>query len=236
MATPISLTRQRQILALLLGAFSILALASLATYRAPLPFAPPWTAPNACGPVGATLAFVLVWSLGYVAAFGVPALAIAWSWNRLRDAPVGPLVLRSLLGALMAFEVCTLLGLGGLERQAWSGSWGFAASFALRSALGDLGSWVVGGAVLGVTVLAASELGFRWIAPLLRGALLTPFVRFAGAWGAWRDREVAAASEVAQEAARPAKKPRVVRAPGLVAAEVAAGDAAGSSRPRITSA
>ena len=37
MATPISITRQRQILALLLGAFSVLALASLASYRAPEP-------------------------------------------------------------------------------------------------------------------------------------------------------------------------------------------------------
>src|SRR5881409_2740003 len=59
-ASSISSTRQRQILALLLGALSVLALASVATYQAPLPFAQPWTAPNACGPVGATLAFALV--------------------------------------------------------------------------------------------------------------------------------------------------------------------------------
>jgi hypothetical protein len=52
-ASSISSTRQRQILALLLGAFAVLALASLATHRAPLPFARPWTSPNACGPVGA---------------------------------------------------------------------------------------------------------------------------------------------------------------------------------------
>ncbi len=236
-ATPISSTRQRQILALLLGAFCILALASIATYRAPLPFAAPWTASNACGPVGATLGFALVWALGHMAAFGVPVLAGAWSWNRLHDRPVGPLILRSMLGGLMAFEVCTLLGLGGLERQIWSGSWGFAASFALHSALGDLGSWIVGGALLGVTVLAASELGFRWLGPLLRGTLFTPFVRLAGAWRGWRERQAVAAAAAARAAGKPAKKPRVARAPGGATPETAAaGNEEPRSRPRIMSA
>ena len=235
-ATPISFTRQRQILALLLGAFCILALASIATYRPPLPFAPPWSAPNACGPVGATLAFALVWSLGHMAAFGVPILAGAWTWNRLRDRPVGPLVLKSLLGGLMTFETCTLLGLGGLERQTWSGSWGFAASLALHSALGDLGSWIVGGALLGVTVLAASELGFRWVGPLLRGALFTPFLRLAEAWRGWQERQSAAVAAAARAAGKAARKPRVVRAPGGVAVEAGGGDAAGrETAPRITS-
>ena len=235
-ATPISLTRQRQILAVLLGAFCILALASIATYRAPLPFAPPWSAPNACGPVGATLAFALVWSLGHVAAFGVPILAGAWAWNRLRDAPAGPMVLKSLLGALMTFEACTLLGLAGLERQTWSGSWGFAASLALHSALGDLGSWIVGGALLGVTVLAASELGFRWLGPLLRGALFTPFLRLAETWRGWRERQSAAVAAAARATAKAAKKPRVVRAPGGASAEAGTGnDGEPQVPPRIMS-
>ena len=90
MASSISSTRQRQILALLLGAFAVLALASVATYQAPLPFARPWTAPNACGPVGATLAFALVWAVGHMAAYGAPLLAGAWSWNRFCARPVGP--------------------------------------------------------------------------------------------------------------------------------------------------
>jgi S-DNA-T family DNA segregation ATPase FtsK/SpoIIIE len=228
-ATPISLTRQRQILALLLGAFSVLALASIATYRAPLPFAAPWTAPNACGPVGATLAFAIVWSVGYAAAFGIPVLAGAWAWNRLRDRPVGPLVLRSLLGGLMVFEICTLLGLGGLERELWAGSWGLAASLALQSALGHLGSWIVGGALLGVTVLAASELGFRWLGPLLRGTLLTPFMRLADLWRGLREQSAAAGETATGEAAKPARKPRVVRAPTPTAAEA---EVAGPPEPR----
>jgi S-DNA-T family DNA segregation ATPase FtsK/SpoIIIE len=234
-ATSISTTRQRQILALLLGAFCVLALASIATYRAPLPFAAPWSAPNACGPVGATLAFVIVWAVGHAAAFGVPLLAGAWAWNRLHDRPVGPLVLRSLLGVLMGFEICTLFGLGGLARQTWSGSWGFAAALALHSALGQLGSWIVGGALLGVTVLAASELGFRWLGPVLRGTLVTPFARLAGVWDAWREQGAAAAGAEA----RGGEKPRKGRAPrpAPAAAEAGANGASeGKSRPRIMTA
>src|SRR5439155_5444385 len=43
-ASPISTTSRRQIIALLLGALSVLTLASVATYQPPLPFARPWTA------------------------------------------------------------------------------------------------------------------------------------------------------------------------------------------------
>ena len=229
MATPISSTRQRQILALLLGAFSVLALASIATYRAPLPFAPPWSAPNACGPVGATLAFALVWAVGRPAAFGVPLLAGVWAWNRLHDRPVGPLALRSLFAALMAFEVCTLFGLGGLARDSAAGGWGLAASFALRSALGGVGSWIVAGALLGVTALAASELAFRWLGPLVRGALFTPFARLAEAWNGWREEQDEESARARRTAEKPAKKPRVVRTvpEGSAAVEEKA-------RPRIT--
>jgi S-DNA-T family DNA segregation ATPase FtsK/SpoIIIE len=227
-ASSISSTRQRQILALLLGAFAVLALASVATYRPPLPFARPWTAANACGPVGATLAFGLVWSVGRMAAYGVPLLSWAWAWNRFRDHPVGPLVLRSLLGALIVFEVCTLFGLGGLERPAWSGGWGFAAALALRSALGGVGSWIVAGALLGVTTLAASELGFHWLGPILRGVLFTPFAGLARAWQAWRARSAAATAADARVAEKAAKKPRVVRP-----AEASIEAAEARSRPRI---
>src|SRR5262245_19957098 len=160
-----------------------------------------------------------------MAAFGVPVLTTAWFWNRLHDRPIGQLVLKSTLAALLVFEVCTLLGLGGLDRAAWAGGWGFAASLALRSALGEVGSWIVAGALLGVTVLAASELGFRWLGPLVRGALFTPFARLASAWQEWRERsgeedEEAASPRTAKSAEKagaaraekPERKPKVVRA------------------------
>jgi len=214
-ASSISSTRQRQILALLLGAFSVLTLASIATYRAPLPFARPWTAPNACGPVGATLAFALVWAVGAMAAYGAPLLAGAWSWNRFRDRPMGPLTIRSLLAGLVLFEVCTLFGLGGLERAAWTGGWGLAAALTLRSALGGIGSWIVAGALLGVTVLAASELGFHWLGPLLRGVLVAPVTGLARAFRATR--EEGAAAREGDARADKGKKPRVVRAAAAVA-------------------
>jgi DNA segregation ATPase FtsK/SpoIIIE, S-DNA-T family len=232
-ASSISSTRQRQILALLLGAFSVLALASVATYQAPLPFARPWTAPNACGPVGATLAFALVWAVGFPAAFGAPLLAGAWSWNRLRDRPVPPLVIRSLLGSLIVFEVCTMLGLGGLDRHAWSGGWGYAASFALRSALGGVGSWIVAGALLGVTVLAASELGFHWLGHIVRGVLIAPISSIARSWRSWVEQGAAANSSPAR-ASEP-KRPRVVRAPAATATAAAATvEPDANRRPRIT--
>ena len=140
----------------MLAAIAALMLASLTSFQAPQPGARPWTAPNACGPVGATLAFGLVWALGRAAALGAPVLPAAWAWNRFRGAPAAPLVVSSLIGSLIVLEVCTLLGLGGFDRWAWSGGVGLAASLALRSALGGVGSWVVTGALFGVTVLAAS--------------------------------------------------------------------------------
>jgi S-DNA-T family DNA segregation ATPase FtsK/SpoIIIE len=207
----ISSKRQRQILALLMGAFAILSLASVATWQANLPGAPPWGGPNACGPVGALLATGLVWAFGRVAAFGVPVLAGAWSWNRIRGADARTLVVSSLISALLVFELCTLFSLAGLSRLVWGGSWGFAAALVLRSALGTVGSWIVAGTVAGVTVLVASELGFHWITRLARRALVDPAVGLGGAWSAWRER-------LAQERKRPrVQKPRVVRAPAPAA-------------------
>jgi S-DNA-T family DNA segregation ATPase FtsK/SpoIIIE len=222
-ASSISSTRQRQILAVLLGAFSVLTLASVATYQAPLPFARPWTAPNACGPVGATLAWTLVWGLGRLASFGVPVLAAVWAWNRLGDRPIAPLVLKSLIGALLVFEACTLFGLGGLARATWSGGWGLAAAIALQSALGGIGSWIVGAALLGVTGLAASELGFHWLGPLVRGAVLGPAGGLAALWRAGRAPQADAEPE--RGAAKKARAPR----------PVAAESNGPASRPRIIS-
>jgi S-DNA-T family DNA segregation ATPase FtsK/SpoIIIE len=211
---------------LLLGAFALLALASLATFQPPLPFAGPWTAPNACGPVGSLLAFGLVWALGRMAAFSVPLLSGAWAWNRLRGNPSAPLTVRSLIGGLVIFEVCALLGLGGLDRWAWSGGWGFAASLALRSALGSVGSWVVGGALFGITLVAASEFGFHWIGHLARGLTVAPVVGVLGALQAWRERRERVDAGAARSAPRRVKPPR----PSEVRTEVAEP----RPRPRIT--
>ncbi|NOT33968.1 MAG: hypothetical protein HOP12_07335, partial [Candidatus Eisenbacteria bacterium] len=162
MSARISNDRRRHVLALLLAAFGVLTAVSLATYQAPLPFASPWSAPNACGPVGALLAYSLVWTFGYAAAFGVPLLAFGWSWNRARRGEVRGLLVRSAIGGLLAFEICTLLGLGALDRWRWSGGWGVAFALALHSALGAIGSWIVGGTLFFATALVASELGFHW--------------------------------------------------------------------------
>jgi S-DNA-T family DNA segregation ATPase FtsK/SpoIIIE len=217
----LSTRRQRQVLALLLAAFAGLSLASLASYEAPLPFAAPWSAGNACGPVGSALAWALVWAVGRVAAFGVPLLAGAWSWNRFRDHPPGPLAIRCLLGAAMMFEICTLLGLGGAERWMWAGGWGVAASMALHASLGTVGSWIVAGTLLAVTGLVASELGFHWIARLMHGATVVPAKGAIAAFAGWRERRAAAA-----EVARKTRRTRPARA---AKEDVETGD----HRPRI---
>jgi DNA segregation ATPase FtsK/SpoIIIE, S-DNA-T family len=209
-ASTLSTRRQRQVLALLLAAFAGLALVSLATFEPPLPFASAWSATNACGPVGAALAWALAWAVGRVAAFGVPLVAGAWSWNRFRDHPPGPLAIRCLLGATMMFEICTLLGLGGAERWMWAGGWGIAASMALHASLGTVGSWIVGGTLLTVTALVASELGFHWIARLMHGATVVPARGALAAFAGWRERRQAAAAEAAKKT-RKTKTARVAR-------------------------
>jgi len=191
-ASSISAKRQRQMLAVLLGAFAVLTAASIATFRAPLPGEPPWATLNACGPVGALLSYGVIWLFGRVAAFGVPLLAALWGWNRLRGKPALPLVVTSAMGALLVFEICTLFGLGGLDRERWAGGWGFAATLALQSSLGMVGSWIVATALLFVTALAASEMGFHWIGKLAHGLVLNPARGVAGgvvgAWGQWQER------------------------------------------------
>jgi S-DNA-T family DNA segregation ATPase FtsK/SpoIIIE len=214
----ISDNRQRQILALLLAAFAVLALASVATYETPLIGRGPWSAKNACGPVGSTLAFAFTWTFGRVASFGIPLLAGLWAWNRLRSKPPQPLIISSALGALLLFELCSLLALGGADRWTWTGAWGLAASMALRSALGAVGSWIVAGTVTGVTVLAASEFGFHWITRLFRHALVTPATGVAGWVRSLGERRAEAARKPRIRVAKPeraeaeAAKPRIATA------------------------
>src|ERR1043166_1012821 len=74
-SSALSAKRQRQILAVLLGAFALLTAASVATFHRPLAGDPPWESANACGPVGAVLAWALAWTFGHAAALLVPVLA-----------------------------------------------------------------------------------------------------------------------------------------------------------------
>jgi S-DNA-T family DNA segregation ATPase FtsK/SpoIIIE len=201
-ASTLSARRRQLILALLLGAFAVLCTASLWSY-APAPSgAAPWAARNACGPVGALMAFALRWVFGPAACYGVPALAFAGAMNRLRGRPAGAFAVSALVAALLAFEICVMADLGGFG--AWSGRWGFAAALVLRSALGVIGSWIVAGTLFAVTALAASELGFHWIERLVRHAIVSPSAGLIGAWNAWREQR-------ARAARAGARKPRVVR-------------------------
>jgi S-DNA-T family DNA segregation ATPase FtsK/SpoIIIE len=181
---------KQKIVGVLLAALGVLTFAAVATWEPPLAGQSSWDPPNACGPVGAAWATLLVWVLGRAAAYGMTLLCLAWAWNRLRGHKAGPLVIRSLLGGLLLFEICTLLGLGGLDRASWVGAWGFAGALALRSALGQVGSWVVAGTLFAVTLLAATELGFHWIGRLARRAVVDPAAGIGTAWGEWREARV----------------------------------------------
>jgi DNA segregation ATPase FtsK/SpoIIIE, S-DNA-T family len=214
---------QLRIVGLLLAAFAVLSLMSVATWQAPLLGHGVWTPPNACGPVGAALATLLVWCFGRFAAYGVPLLSACWAWNRVRGNKPGPLVISSLIGALIVFEVCTLLGLGDLDRTTWAGSWGFAGALALRSALGVAGSWIVAGTLFGVSVLVASELGFHWLARLARRAVVDPAVGLGTAWGQWREAR-----------AREQKQKPKAGPPKLPAAKEAQAREEAPARPRIS--
>ncbi len=213
-------------LAVLLGAFAVLATASIATFHVPLEGEAPWRTANACGPVGAALAYGLVWIFGRAAAFGVPLLALVWSWNRLRNRPAPPLVATSAMGVLLVFEICALFGLAGLDRWTWAGAWGLAGALALQASLGHMGSWITAGALLLLSVLAASEMGFHWIGRLAHGLVLSPARGLAGGIGGaftrWRDARAESARRAAKSGAREARGRRSKAAGG---AEVTASSA-----------
>ena len=218
----LSAKRQRQILAVLLGAFSLLTAASVVTFHRPVVGAAFWQSPNACGPVGAALAWMLAWAFGHAAACFVPLLCLLWGWNRLRGQALGPLALKSALGVLLVFEVCTLFGLAGLDRWTWSGGWGLASSLALQTSLGAVGSWVVAGALLLASALAASELGFHWIGALMHGAVVRPAKGAAAAYTTWQEQRAEADRDAEKQQAKDdkeaKKKPARIAAPVAVAA------------------
>ncbi len=208
-------------LAVLLVAFSVLSAVSVATYRAPKPGEPLWSSPNACGPVGALMAYGIVWLLGRVAAFGVPLLAALWGWNRLRSRPVSPLVVTSAMGVLLVFEICSLFGLAGLERWTWTGAWGLAGAMALQASLGETGSWIMAGTVLLLTAIAASEMGFHWIGRLAHGLVLNPARGLAGglagAWQGLAERRAEASRRTEKAAVRESRGRRPKPVPAAVA-------------------
>jgi S-DNA-T family DNA segregation ATPase FtsK/SpoIIIE len=228
-ASSLSAKRQRQILAVLLAAFALLAAASVATFHRPVNGGAPWQSANACGPAGAALAWALAWAFGHAAALLVPVLAGVWAWNRLRDRPVLPLLLKTGLAALLVFEVCALFGLGGLDRWSWSGGWGLAASLALHASLGAVGSWVVAGALLLASALAASELGFHWIGALMHGAVVKPAQGAAAAYGSWQESRAEAQRLAAKQRARDDKDAR--RRPPRVAVAIPEDDEADGAAP-----
>ncbi len=223
-ASSISDKRQRQILAVVLGAFAVLSAASIATFHFPLADESIWATANACGPFGAGFAYGLVLVFGRAAAFGVPLLAGLWAWNRLRNRAPQALVVTSVLGTLLVHEICTMFGLGFGEagRWNWSGAWGFGTAMALEASMGAVGSWVVAGTVLFVTALAASEMGFHWISHLVHGMFLDPAKGIAGgvagAYGQWQERRAEAARMAAK--LKPRDKPR--KAARLVPLDAAA--------------
>jgi S-DNA-T family DNA segregation ATPase FtsK/SpoIIIE len=225
-SSSISTKRRRQIFAVLLGAFALLSAASVATFHRPGLDAEFWQSPNACGPVGAGLSWVLAWAFGHAAAFLVPVLAAVWAWNRLRDEAVAPLLLQTGLAVLLVFEICVLLGLGGVDRWGWSGGWGLAASLALQSSLGAVGSWVVAGALLLASTLAASELGFHWIGAIAHGALVRPAQGALAAYGTWQDARAEQTRLAAKERAREEKasRKRPAKAAAVAVAEPDDGD------------
>ena len=220
----ISTKRRRQILAVLLAAFALLSAASVATFHRPGLGDEFWQSPNACGPVGAGLAWMLAWAFGHAAAFLVPVAAAVWAWNRLRDDAVGPLLLKSALAALLAFEVCMLLGLFGVDRWGWSGGWGLAASLALQASLGVVGSWVVASALFFASALAASELGFHWIGALMHGALVKPAQGAVAAYGTWQEARAEQSRVAARQRAREEKEASRKSAKAVAVVEADADD------------
>src|SRR5262249_56606122 len=105
-------------------------------------------------------------------------------------------------------ELCLLLALGGGDRWAWSGGWGLAASLALQTSMGAIGSWVVAAALFVASVLAASELGFHWIGALLHGALVKPAQGAAAAYGSWQESRADEKRREAKQRSREARESR----------------------------
>ena len=219
--------RRRQILGVFLLALGALTAASLFTYRAPVEGARPWAEPNAAGPLGAWLAQGLVGFWGRLAAWGVPLLALAYGWNRLRDASPRPLTVRVVVLGGIAVQALALVGLFGTAALAWSG-WVGAKLAALSIAVaGVTGSAILLGALFLTSLLVASELGFSALSLAWAYAVRIP------ASATW-SRLVEMWSGLVEGGDAPASTPRPLRRaePRPVAAPAAPGGAA-ERRPKV---
>ena len=166
--------RRRHVTGVLLGALGLVAVASLATYRAPELGFGSWSMPNASGPLGAMLAHGLFGAFGRVAAWGIPLLLFAWCLNRLRDRPVGPLAMESAFAALLVLEALAIAGLFGTRALAWAGSFGVGAAGAAHGVLGTVGGAIALSALFLVTGLVASAIGFGLVTQLWRVFVKAP--------------------------------------------------------------
>src|SRR5262249_57347478 len=82
-------------------------------------------------------------------------------------------------------------------------------------------SWVVGGALLLASLLAARELGVHWIGALFHGALVQPATGAAAAYVSWRDARAESERRASVQAAKSmARKERRPRAPDAAQAEL----------------
>ncbi|HKA25097.1 MAG TPA: DNA translocase FtsK 4TM domain-containing protein, partial [Candidatus Eisenbacteria bacterium] len=203
--------RQRQVLGVLLVALTGLVAASLSSYRPPVLGARPWAETNASGPVGAWLAHLLVGWLGRIAAWGVPILLVAAGWNRLKNSPPKPIVVRSVAIGLLVLECLALIGLAGSRAVLWSGSVGVGLASAIQGALGATGGAIALVALFVVTLLVTSELGFSALSVLWSWFVKEPSQTL---WDRWRGKAdvqeveaVAAAPVAARAATRPRTQP-----------------------------
>jgi S-DNA-T family DNA segregation ATPase FtsK/SpoIIIE len=92
-----------------------------------------------------------------------------------------------------------------------------------------VGSWVVAGAVFGVTALAASEFGFQWVGRLAKAITVEPLRALVASYVEWREARARAPKVQVMKkpkAPKPAPAPEPSAKPRITAATAApAGDA-----------
>ncbi len=208
MRIELSERRQRHVAGVLFVAMALLLGASLVTYEAPRA-GDFWSTPNASGPLGAWLSHLLVRAWGRIAAFGVPVLALAWGVNRLRGRPGSPLALESAFGMLLVVEALGLFGLLGPSTRPWTGAVGVGLASFATGILGPVGGAIALIALLLVTGLIASEIGFGLVTMAWRLFVKAPArAVFDGA----RERHAQARSRMEQEAFAVVAQPEVALA------------------------
>ena len=155
----ISEQRKREILGLIMMAFSLLITLAILTYSSidePLARRFSWDslfapgndrAANALGPTGAAIAYLLVPNfLGYFSLL-LPFSVFGWGYVWLRHRPKEYLPLVSGLMGGVALQLASLWGWLSIVTESnmlqWSGSWGLGVSGWLHQLLGAFGSFVI---------------------------------------------------------------------------------------------